>query len=162
MPYNYARRVELARQRGFVDPTGKANPYTYYRKVTEFANKSEQFVTSVGEDITYGGTTAGVDEYGEGHNLDTARLFYEAFVLGDEDDYSVHMSNREVVVKYVDGKPVGAKAKVIIDILHYVPSAAAWRRLYPTKTRFGHLVQSAEVKRTRAKKVSSAKRSRRK
>jgi len=153
MPYNYARRKELAALRGFADPTGKTNPYTYYRKVTEFANKSEQFTTGVGDG-------AGVDEEGEEHNLDTARLFYEAFVLGDEDDYNVYTRNGKIIVKYdAHGKPMGAKAKVIVDVLHYVSSAAAFRRLYPTSTRFGHII-SVEGKKSRRKYQEATKRTR--
>lgn len=162
MAYNYARRVELARLRGFQDPTGKTNPYTYYRRVTTFANTSEQFITGVGDG-------AGVDTEGDEHNLDTARLFYEAFVLGDEDDYRVFTSGGKIVVKYDSaGKPMGAKAKVIVDVLHYVSSAAAFRRLYPTKTRFGHIVAtdkpksrrkySKTTKVTRGRRAKSTKR----
>ena len=147
--YNYARRVFLARQRGFVDPSGKVNPYTYYRRATEYANADEQFTTAVGN--------TGVDAYGTEHALDEARILYEAFVLGDKDDYSIHMRNGKPVVKYDDdGTPIGARAVALITILKYVPSAAAWRRLYPTKTRFGHLaLGTSQPKRPR--KVRSDK-----
>jgi hypothetical protein len=146
MAYTYARRVELARARGFTDPSGKMNSYTYYRTSMEFANSSPLFLKASG------GQRAGIGEFTKTpYVVNEAKDYYEAFKRGDEDDYSVHMSGGKPVIVYdEDGVPHGAKAKVLIE-MGLVPSAAAWRRLYPSKTRFGHLVE-APKKRTPPKR----------
>ena len=132
MAYSYARRVELAKLRGFGDPSGRTNPYVYYRAVSEYVRDDALFSEETGVE------TARED-------FAAASLFYEAFERGDEDDYSIHVRDGEIVVEYVDGKPVGAKAKLLIDIFGYVTDPAAWRELYPTQTRFGHLLPEGTV-----------------
>jgi hypothetical protein len=90
-----------------------------------------------------GGQRAGIGEFTRTpFVIYEAKDYYEAFAIGDEDDYSVHMAGGKPAIIYdANGKPHGAKAKVLIE-MGLVPSAAAWRRLYPTRTRFGHLVEA--------------------
>jgi hypothetical protein len=146
MAYTYARRVALAKERGFADPRGKVNAYTYYRRSMEFANSSPMFLKATGLQ------RAGIGEFTKRpYVIQEARDYYEAFALSDEDDYSVHMRNGHPTIVYdEDGKPRGAKAKVLIE-MGLVPSAAAWRRLYPTRTRFGHLLETPPKVKRRAR-----------
>lgn len=112
MAYSYQRRNELAQAKGFAS-------YSEYRRATEYANKSRDFNRIVG---TAGGTRA--------QNLDEARIFYQAFKEGDTDDYRLRLRNGRPVVRMVDGKPVGAKAKWIIDVAGYV-DVDEWKERYP-------------------------------
>lgn len=114
MAYSYERRNELARTKGFAS-------YSEYRRATEFANRHDDFVRHVGG--TAGGTRA--------DNLDIARLYYQAFKLGDKDDYSIQTRNGKPIVRMVNGKPKGAKAKWLIDVAGYVNDAEEWKRRYP-------------------------------
>ena len=133
MAYTYARRKELAALRGFSDPSGKTNPYTYYRAVSEYVRDEPLFSEETGVE------TARED-------FEAASTFYEAFERGAEDDYSIHVdSHGNLTVEYIDGVPHGAKAKLLIDIFGYVTDAAAWRELYPSATRFGHLLPEGTV-----------------
>jgi len=147
MAYTYARRNELAREKGF-------DSYSHYRRVTEFADESNLFSQE-----------SGVED--PRNDLALAKLFYQAFHEGDPDDYSVQLRKGQVVVKIVDGVPTGAKAKLFIDYFGYVADAEAWAALYPTNTRFGHLLTSGTVmakpkrgqrKGVRAKKLSTMRR----
>jgi hypothetical protein len=110
--YSYARRQALAREKGFTS-------YGQYRRATEYARKSPEFQRIVGG---VGGA--------RGENLDAAKTYYQAFVQGDKDDYSLRKSHGNRVVKIVDGKPRGAKAKWIIDYAGYIDEEA-WRERYP-------------------------------
>jgi alkyl sulfatase BDS1-like metallo-beta-lactamase superfamily hydrolase len=136
MAYTYARRKALALQKFGADPAGKVNPYTYYRRVSEYVRDTPLFTEETGVD------TAKED-------FDAARTFYEAFERGDEGDYSIHVDKAgNIVVTYDEnGKPHGAKAKLLIDIFGYVTDASAWREHYSTGTRFGHLLPQGTVKR---------------
>lgn len=145
MAYTYARRKALALRKFGADPSGQVDPYTYYRRVSEFVRDKELFTRETGV------RTARED-------FESAALFYEAFERGDPDDYSVHIENGEPVVKYgADGKPQGAKAALFIRIFGYVTDPAAWRELYPSATRYGHLLPEGTVirKPKRAVKKSS-------
>lgn len=133
MAYTYARRKALALAKFGGDPSGQVDPYTYYRRVSEYVRDNPLFSEETGVE------TARED-------FEAAKLFYEAFERGDEDDYSIHTDKAgNITVGYEDGKPVGAKAKLLIDIFGYVTDAAAWRELYPTATRFGHLLPEGTV-----------------
>ena len=125
MAYTYARRQELARAKGF-------ESYYQYRKVTEYADESTLFAQE-----------SGIEDPRE--DLDLAKLFYEAFVAGDPDDYHVYMRKGKIVVRYIDGKPSGAKAKLFIDHFGYVADAAEWAARYPNNNRFGHLLAPGTV-----------------
>jgi hypothetical protein len=142
MAYTYARRVELAQQRYGTDPTGSVNAYTYSRRVKEWARDS------FGEEDKF------TDVIGEGDDLDfeSASILYQAFVLGDEDDYSITVRNGEPQITYVNGKPKGARAKALIDVLGFVGSAEEWLVLYPTGSRFGHLLTDDKPKKRRKRK----------
>lgn len=153
MAYTYARRKALALAKFGADPAGKVDPYTYYRRVSEFVRDNPLFSEETGVE------TAKED-------FETASVFYEAFERGDEDDYSIHTNKAgEIVVEYdADGKPQGAKAKLLIDIFGYVDDAAQWRELYPTATRFGHLLPEGTVQKKprRPRKAAAPKRRKRK
>lgn len=148
MAYTYARRKQLALAKFGGDPSGKTDPYTYYRRVSEFVRDDPLFSEETGVE------TAKED-------FESASLFYQALKVGPEDDYSIRVDkNGDITVEYIDGVPHGAKAKLLIDIFGYVTDAAAWRELYPTATRFGHLVLKGTVikKPRRARKSVPAKR----
>lgn len=116
MAYTYGRREQLAREKGFAS-------YTQYRKATELARRSPEFQRIVGPDV--GGP--------KGANLDMAKLYYQAFKLGDKDDYSIQTRKGRPIVRIgKDGKPRGAKAKWLIDVAGYVDDASEWRQRYPT------------------------------
>ena len=78
MAYNYARRKALALARFGGDPSGQTDPYTYYRKVSEFVRDNPLFSEETG-----------VEEARD--DFEAAKLFYEAFERGDEDDYSIRL-----------------------------------------------------------------------
>lgn len=118
MAYSYSRRNEIAQSKGFAN-------YGEYRRATEFARKSEDFNRLVGGEV--GGRS--------GANLDIARLYYQAFKQGDPKDYSIQTRNGKPVVRMKDGKPVGAKAKWLIDVAGYVDDVDEWRRRYPNGVR---------------------------
>ena len=133
MAYTYARRKALALAKFGADPSGKVDPYTYYRRVSEYVRDEPLFSEETGVE------TARED-------FEAASTFYEAFERGEEDDYSIHVdSHGNLTVEYIDGVPHGAKAKLLIDIFGYVTDAAAWRELYPSATRFGHLLPEGTV-----------------
>ena len=133
MAYTYARRKALAFAKFGGDPSGKVDPYTYYRRVSEYVRDEPLFSEETGVE------TARED-------FEAASTFYEAFERGEEDDYSIHVdSHGNLTVEYIDGVPHGAKAKLLIDIFGYVTDAAAWRELYPSATRFGHLLPEGTV-----------------
>lgn len=66
-----------------------------------------------------------------------AKLHRQAFYTSPKDDYSVHVRRGKVVV-LPDGR--GAKAKYLIEVAEYVDDVAQWRNLYPTGSRYGHLI----------------------
>lgn len=118
MAFSYERRNEIAREKGF-------SSYPEYRRVTEYARKSEEFARFVGPEV--GGRTNA--------NLDMAKLYYQAFKQGDPNDYSIRTRNGKPVVTTKDGKPVGAKAKWLIDVAGYVDDSEEWKRRYPAGAR---------------------------
>lgn len=89
--------------------------YAEYRKITEYAKKSGDFRNFVGEKV--GGR--------EGANLKDAKEFYEAF------------GNKKNADNYSVDSP---KAKWLI-MMGYVQDRDHWRDLYPTGTRYGHLLK---------------------
>lgn len=147
MAYSYARRKQLALEKFGADPSGQTDPYTYYRKVSEY----------VRDNILWSQETGLLNARDD---FESASLYYQAFERGDEDDYTVHIINGQVGVEYIDGKPHGAKAALLIDVFGYVTDAAEWRALYPTSTRFGHLLPEGTVRakpRRPRKKMCGAK-----
>ncbi len=114
------RRNELARERGFRN-------YYDQRMALKQANADEQFTEFVGP----------VRANSPADVLAMAKLHRQAFYTSPKDDYSVHVRRGRVVV-LPDGR--GAKAKYLIEVAEYVDDVAQWRNLYPTGSRYGHLV----------------------
>jgi hypothetical protein len=129
--WSHERRNELAREKGFRN-------YSEYRKVVSYANKplkhsrSSQGVRSTRNEFQQ---TVGNAGGRKNANLDEARLYYQAFKETPENDYRIRTKNGEPVVKYENGRPVGAKAKWLIDVMGYVDDAAEWKSRYPTGKR---------------------------
>jgi hypothetical protein len=118
--YTFARRTELAKERGF-------SSYYDQRRSLELANADDDFIEFVGP----------VDARSPRDRLEMAKLHRQAFSTSPKDDYSVHVRRGKVVV-LPDGR--GAKAKYLIEVAEYVDDVAQWRNLYPTGSRYGHLV----------------------
>jgi hypothetical protein len=121
MAYTHARREEIAREQGF-------KSYYDKRRSLELANSDEQFTEFVGP----------VSGRSDPERLAMAKLYRQAFYTSPKDDYSVHVRRGKVVV-LPDGR--GAKAKYLIEVAEYVDDVAQWRNLYPTGSRYGHLVK---------------------
>lgn len=126
MAYTYARRIELRAQAGWTDPAGKyANAYTYYRAVQHYLSNNALWIEEVA------GTEADTPT--------NQRAFFDAFKRADPDDYTVARFKGQAGWNPVSHK--GAKAFVLVKVLKYVPSFAEFKRMYPTGTRFGHLLE---------------------
>ncbi len=106
MAYNFARRTELARERGF-------RSYSEQRKEFEYARRSESWQY---------GQTSYVEQYGMPSARNPAdvrrvRLFYQAFKV-NPDDYSAK----------------GAKARWFVEV-EGIMEYDEWRERYPTGVR---------------------------
>jgi hypothetical protein len=136
--YDYRRRTELAREKGFAN-------YTEYRNATEYAFERGRFRgTNSGRDFeTFATWTPPVIRRNEivepgRYRGDQVRAYWLAFGRAShgtrskrkewEKDYSVVTRNRRVVIGPT-GK--GAKAYWLINVAGYVPNATVWRALYP-------------------------------
>ena len=143
MAYTYARRVALAQAKGFADPAGKVDAYRSYRRVHEFIRdeKHDEF-----------GLQVGIEDANDDPAV--AMLYYQAYKLGDQDDYEAVTDKDDIlIVRYdEDGKPHGAKAKLFVDELHYVADVNDWNVRYPTKTRYGHLIPGFNVAKPRKRR----------
>lgn len=132
MAYTWERRQELARARGWAGATEQAKAIKFAKESTEFSR-----LTGIDKrDIRADKLALLPDVKGQsGHGV--VQLYYQAFKQGDPDDYTLRTRNGRPVVRQVDGKPEGARAKWLIDIANYVDDSQEWRRRYPNGVRDG-------------------------
>lgn len=129
---DYARRQEKALELNFKD-------YSEYRRVTEYANGTGKFkrkalksgkkrpATDFNRMVGKPGPTSDAED------LAMAKLYYQAFHSGDQDDYSIVTNAAGNIIVGPNGK--GAKAKWLIEVAGYVRDAADWRNRYSNNVR---------------------------
>lgn len=132
MAYNYARREELAKQKGFAS-------YTEYRSATEYAKGTGRFAgTRSAKDFrlfsgAYTEKTPNIVADARAYWLAFGRPSHSKGQTKYEDTYSVVTDKNGDVIIGRNGK--GAKAYWLIKIAGAVPTVEVWRALYPTGRR---------------------------